>query len=532
MTTLATSIDLDSEEFGRNRERMLECIAEVEEVLAEAVAGGGERQVKRHRGRGRLMPRERIELLLDRDAPFLELMPYAAYGTDFPVGASYVTGVGLVEGVECAIAASDPTVRGGTINPYTVRKLNRLQEIAHENRLPHITLLESGGADLPTWLETGVSGGETYRRLSEMSRDRVPTITTVFGNATAGGAYVPGMSDHNIFIQDQSHVFLGGEALVKMATGEDSTAEELGGGDMHARMSGLAEYLAVDERDALRLTRQVIRTLNWRKLGPGPASPVRAPLHDEEDLLGVAPANPKESFDMLEVIGRIVDGSDYDEFKPLYGTAMTTGWATIHGFPVGIIANQRGVIFSEEAQKTCQFIQLVNSADVPLLFLVNTTGYMVGKEYEQKGIIKHGALMIHAVACSAVPHITLLAGGSYGAGNYGMGGFAFKPNFAFAWPQSKLSIMGPEQLAGVLSIVAREAAQARGVEFDAEADAKRSEAIIEQIERESQALSISGRIYDEGIIDPRDTRETIAIALSACHSNEVRGADRFATLRV
>jgi acetyl-CoA carboxylase carboxyltransferase component len=530
---LSSAVDRESADFARKRDGMMALLAELDELLAQTRAGGGERYVQRHRDRGKLLPRERIELLIDRDSAFLELSPFAAYGTQFHVGASIVTGIGVVEGVECVITASDATVRGGTANPKTFQKTLRAMQIAEQNRLPLIGLVESGGADLPTQGEVFVPGGEGFRRQTQLSRQRIPVISVVFGNATAGGAYTPGMSDYNIFIKERSKVFLGGPPLVKMATGEDSDDESLGGAEMHARVSGLADYFALDEPDALRLARQVVRRLNWRKLGPGPSVlPVREPLHPIDDLAGIASIDLKEPFDMREVIARIVDGSEYDEFKPLYGASLTTGWAAIHGFPIGIIANTQGVLFSEESQKATQFIQLCNQSDVPLLFIHNVTGYMVGREYEQRGIIKHGAQMINAVSNSTVPHLTLIAGGSYGAGNYGMSGLAYDPRFVFTWPNAKIAVMGAQQLAGVLSIVARAAAQARGTPYDEEADAQMRTAVESQIESESLALPMSGRVFDDGVIDPRDTRAVLGIALSTCHSGEVRGTMEWGVFRM
>jgi acetyl-CoA carboxylase carboxyltransferase component len=512
---------------------MLELVARLDELLQQVRGGGGERYIERHRARGKLLARERIELLIDRDSAFLELSPFAAYGTQFHVGASIVTGIGVIEGVECMITASDATVRGGTANPKTAAKTGRAMEIAKQNRLPLIQLVESGGADLPTQAEIFVPGGAGFRRETQLSRARIPVVSVVFGNATAGGAYTPGMSDYNIFIRDRSKVFLGGPPLVKMATGEESDDESLGGAEMHARVSGLADYFAEDEHDSLRLCRQVVRRLNWRKLGPGPSVlPVREPLYSVDELAGIASIDLREPFDMREVIARIVDGSEYDEFKPLYGTSLTTGWAAIHGFPLGIIANVQGVLFSEESQKATQFIQLCNQIDVPLLFIHNVTGYMVGREYEQRGIIKHGAQMINAVSNSTVPHIALIAGGSYGAGNYGMSGLAYEPRFVFTWPNAKIAVMGPQQLAGVLSIVARAAAASRGQEYDEDADAKMREAVENQIESESLALPMSGRVFDDGIIDPRDTRAVLGIALSAVHSNLVRGTEGYGVFRM
>jgi acetyl-CoA carboxylase carboxyltransferase component len=533
MSVLQTHIDPSSEQFRRNREAMLEKLAELDKLLEQVRAGGGERYVERHRKRGKLLPRERIELLLDRDSAFLELSPFAAYGSDFNLGGSVVTGLGVIEGVECVITASDATIKGGAANPFTARKTGRAMEIARVNRLPLVGLVESGGADLPTQAEIFVPGGEGFRRQTQLSREKIPVISVVFGNATAGGAYTPGMSDYNIFIKERSKVFLGGPPLVKMATGEESDDESLGGAEMHSRISGLSDFLAIDEPDALRLCRQVVRRLNWRKRGPGPtAAPVGAPIHDSDDLVGIASIDLKEPFDMKEVIARIVDGSDYDEFKPAYGPALTTGWAAIHGYPIGILANTQGILFSEESNKATQFIQLANQIDVPLLFIHNVTGYMVGKEYEQRGIIKHGAQMINAVSNSDVPHISLIAGGSYGAGNYGMSGRAYEPRFVFAWPNAKVAVMGPQQLAGVLSIVARAAAEARGQEFDEEGDRQMREYVENQIESESLALPMSGRLYDDGVIDPRDTRTVLGIALSACHSNEVKGTLEWGVFRM
>ena len=460
MTVLRSNLDLRSETYAANRKAMADRLATIDGLLDQARAGGGERYTKRHHARGKLLARERIELLVDEDAPFLELSPLAAAETKYPVGASIVTGVGVVEGTECLILASDPTALGGAVNPYTLRKMLRGYEISLENRLPLIFLVESGGADLPRQSEVFLPGGAMFRNLTRNSAARIPTISLVFGNSTAGGAYLPGMSDYVVMVKERAKVFLGGPPLVKMATGEESNDEELGGAEMHARTSGLADQMAVDERDALRLGRRIVARLGWRKLGRGPSAPAREPLYDPDELLGIASADLKVPFPIREVIARLVDASDFDEFKPLYGRNLVTGWARLHGFDLGILANDQGVLFSEEAQKAAQFIQLANKIDVPLLFVQNVTGYMVGKKYEQGGIIKHGSMMVNAVSNSAVPHLTLQVGGSYGAGNYGMGGFAYKPRFLFLWPNAKTAVMGPEQLAGTLSIVARQSAAA------------------------------------------------------------------------
>ncbi len=532
MTVLRTSVDTRSPEYQSNREALLEQIAAVDAEHAKAVAGGGPKYVDRHRQRGKLLIRERIELLIDEDSPFLELSALAGWGSEFPVGASAVTGIGVVEGVECLIGGSDPTIKGGATNPWSLRKVLRANEIARQNRLPVINLTESGGADLPTQKEIFIPGGAMFRDLTRLSAAGIPVISLVFGNSTAGGAYVPGMSDHVVMIKERSKVFLAGPPLVKMATGEESDDESLGGAEMHARVSGLADYFAVDEPDAIRLGRRIVSRLNWRKQGPAPTADAPPPVHDPEELLGIVPSDLKVPFDPREVIARVVDGSDFDEFKPLYGSSLVTGWARLHGYPIGILANARGVLFSEESQKAAQFIQLANQADVPLLFLQNTTGYMVGEEYERGGMIKHGAMMVNAVSNSKVPHLTVVMGASYGAGNYGMCGRAYEPRFLFTWPNAKSAVMGPAQLAGVVSIVARQAAEGRGQVYDEEADAVMRQMIEDQIEAESLAMFLSGRMLDDGIIDPRDTRSVLGLALSAIHNGPVEGADGFGVFRM
>ncbi|MGV9864242.1 acyl-CoA carboxylase subunit beta [Rhodococcus koreensis] len=532
MTTLKSALDTGSEEYAAAANAMTEKLAEIESEHAKALAGGGEKYTERHKKRGKLLARERIELLLDPDSPFLELCPLAAWGSDFPVGASTVVGIGVVEGVECLIVANDPTVRGGTSNPWTLRKGFRANDIARQNRLPVISLVESGGADLPTQKEVFIPGGRMFRDLTQLSAAGIPTIALVFGNSTAGGAYIPGMSDHVVMIKERSKVFLAGPPLVKMATGEESDDETLGGAEMHARTSGLADYFAVDEQDAIRIGRSIVKRLNWKKQGPAPRAEVVEPLEDPEELLGIVPADLKIPFDPREVIARIVDGSDFDEFKPMYGSSLVTGWAELHGYPVGILANARGVLFSEESQKATQFIQLANRSNTPLLFLHNTTGYMVGKEYEEGGMIKHGSMMINAVSNSTVPHISILLGASYGAGHYGMCGRAFDPRFLFAWPSSKSAVMGGAQLAGVISIVSRASAEARGQAFDEEADAGMRAMIENQIEAESVPMFLSGRLYDDGVIDPRDTRTVVGMCLSAIANAPIEGAENFGVFRM
>jgi acyl-CoA carboxylase subunit beta len=531
VTALRSALDTGSAGYAANRDAMLARLAEIEAEHAKAIVGSP-RHTERHRARGKLLTRERIELLLDPDTPFLELSPLAAWGTEFAVGASVVTGIGVVAGTECLISASDPTVRGGTSNPWTMRKTFRAHDIAFASRLPVVSLIESGGADLPTQKEIFIPGGRTFRDLTRLSAAGIPTITVVFGNSTAGGAYVPGMSDHVVMIRERSKVFLGGPPLVKMATGEESDDESLGGAEMHARQSGLADYLAADEADAIRIGRRIVARLNWRKQGPGPSGAPLPPLHDAEELIGIVPPDLRIPFDPREVIARVVDGSDFDEFKPSYGTSLVTGWASVHGYPVGILANAQGILFSAESQKAAQFIQLANQVDTPLIFLHNTTGYMVGAQYEQVGIIKHGAMMINAVSNSSVPHISILMGASYGAGHYGMCGRAYEPRFLFAWPSAKSAVMGPAQLAGVLSIVSRAAALAAGRPFDEDADAAMRAAVESQIEAESMPMFLSGRIYDDGIIDPRDSRTVLGLCLSVIHGAPVRGATGYGVFRM
>jgi acetyl-CoA carboxylase carboxyltransferase component len=540
-----------------NRAAMLEKLTDLETEHAKAVAGGGEKYVERHHARGKLLPRERIELLVDPGSAFLELSPLAGWGSDFTVGASVVTGIGVIEGVECMITANDPTVKGGASNPWTVKKIFRASQIAEENGLPTVALVESGGADLPTQKEIFIPGGKLFRDITRSSAAKQPTIALVFGNSTAGGAYVPGMSDYTVMVKEQAKVFLGGPPLVKMATGEESDDESLGGAEMHAKVSGLADYLAEDEYDALRIGRRIVARLNWRKsaivpdvsVAHGrPGYPIRPglsqdaagyaePDEDAEDLLDLIPTDLKEPFDPREVIVRICDGTGpgnevrFDEFKPLYGSSLVTGWARIHGRPIGILANAQGVLFSEEAQKATQFVQLANQTDTPLLFLHNTTGYMVGKEYEQGGIIKHGAMMINAISNSTVPHLSVIMGASYGAGNYGMNGRAYDPRFLFTWPSAKSAVMGPAQLAGVLSIVARAAAEAKGKEYDEEADVGMREFVEQSVEEQSLPFFLSGMLYDDGVIDPRDTRTILGICLSVIENSTWVGARGYGVFR-
>jgi acetyl-CoA carboxylase carboxyltransferase component len=511
MTVITSRLDTAGETYAEYRKAQLENLAQLNEQLELVAAGGGERYLKRHRDRGRLPVRERLELLLDPDSPFLELAALAAWGTQFTVGASVLTGIGVVCDVECMIIGHDPTVRGG---------------------LPVINLVESGGADLPSQADLFVGAGRIFHELTELSGLGIPTVALVFGNSTAGGAYVPGMCDYAVLVDRQAKVFLGGPPLVKMATGEEADDEALGGADMHSRVSGLSDYFAADEVDAIRLGRRIMSRINWHKLGPAPALNPEPPRYDPEEILGLIPPDSKVPFDPREVLARTVDGSDFDEYKPLYGTSLVTGWASIHGFPVGVLANQRGVLFSEEAKKASEFILLANQTNTPLVFLQNTTGYMVGTQYEQGGIIKDGAKMINAVTNSTVPHLTINMASSFGAGNYGMSGRSYDPRLMFAWPGAKLAVMGAAQLAGVLSIVGRASAASQGKEFDEEADRKRTEAIEAQIEAESHAFFVTARLYDDGVVDPRDTRTVLGMSLSTVHSNTIAGRRGFGVFRM
>jgi acyl-CoA carboxylase subunit beta len=488
--------------------------------------------------------RERIAHALDRDSPFLEISPLAAWRSNYTVGSGFVCGVGVIEGVECVILGHDPSVRAGAFNPFNGKKLMRGLEIARVNRMPYVQFVESAGGDLSgdggredpeaaIRREVGhfAESGRLFYEISELSKMRIPTISVVFGSSTAGGAYQPGMSDYTILIRNQSQVFLGGPPLVKMATGEDADVESLGGADMHASVSGLGDYLAIDELDGIRMCRDVVRHLNWRKLGPEPRGGFAEPLHDLEDLLGLVSKDLRQPLDIREVIARIVDGSWFEEFKASYGPTLVCGWANLHGYPIGILGNN-GALFSESAEKAAQFIQLCNQTDTPIVFLHNITGYIVGTDYEQGGITKNGSKMINAVSNSTVPHISIIVGASYGAGNYGMSGRAFGSRFVFIWPTAKIAVMGPKQMAGVMTIVGRAAARRKGVPFDEEADAKRAAHVEHWAEERSKGLFATSRLADDGMIDPRDTRTVIAMALSACSNNVVHGTKEYGTWRM
>ena len=534
---ITSRIDTRSEAYAANQAAMLTALADLEQLYGQLVAGGGApgekatATVARHRSRGKLLPRERIDLLLDAGSPFLELSPLGGWGTDDSLGGGLVTGIGIVSGVECVISANDPTVKGGSQSPTSVHKGLRAMDIARTNRLPLINLTESGGADLPKQADVFNAGGASFRNLTRLSAAGVPTITCVFGSSTAGGAYVPGMSDYVIMQKGAAKVFLGGPPLVKMAIDEDADEEELGGAEMHARGSGLADYLAIDERDALRQARDVVAHLNWRKAGPGPSKIGAPPKYDAAELLGLVSMDVRQPFDSRDVLARLLDASEFEEFKPLYGSTLVTGWGSLHGYPIGVLANN-GILFSEEAEKGAQFIQLCNRHEVPILFCQNITGFMVGTRYERGGIIKDGAKLINAVSNSTVPHITLMMGASYGAGNYGMSGHAYAPRFIFTWPNHRIAVMGPKQLAGVLTIVAKSRAEKTGIPWDDEAFAPMRDAFEQQVEKESTALFATGRMLDDGILDPRQTRDALGIALSAIHSGPVEGTSNFGVFRM
>jgi acyl-CoA carboxylase subunit beta len=544
-SVLPTSVDPGDASFLANREQMLGLLAEIDRLLQRASMGGGSKAIERHRGRGKLLIRDRIALLLDPDSPFLELSPLAGYQTNYAVGGGMVLGIGVVEGTECVIVGNDPTDLGGAMTALNIRKLMRALEVARDNHLPYIQFVESAGGDL-RGLSAGddpeavmrrnlthfAETGRMFHDITELSARGIPTISVVFGSSTAGGAYQPGMSDYNIFVRGGAKVFLGGPPLVKVATGEDADDEELGGAQMHASVSGLADYLADSEPEAVRMARQVIAHLHWRKQGPGPvtADP-DPPVYDAGDLLGLMPADLRTAVDTREIIARVVDGSRFEEFKPRYGPTLVTGWAHIHGFSAGILASN-GVLFSDSSQKAAQFIQLCNQTSTPLVFLQHITGYMVGRDYERGGIVKHGSQMINALSNSTVPHVTVILGASYGAGNYGMGGRAFDTRFVFLWPTAKIAIMGPKQMAGVMSIVRRERAARRGEQVSEADEAFITKAVEDFAEAGSLALYATGRVADDGIIDPRDTRTVLAMALSACHSAPVRGARGYGVFRL
>jgi acetyl-CoA carboxylase carboxyltransferase component len=540
-----SSLDPRSGDFEENRSTMLEKLAEIDRLLDEAEAGGGPEAHARLARRGKLPVRERIALALDPDSPFLEISPLAGYNSDYAIGGGAVLGIGVIAGVECVIFANDPTVLGGALTPYVSKKWMRALEIARDNRIPYVSFVESAGADLRMDPDDGAGKkkrrpaktfhfaetGRFFYEMIELSKLEIPTVCVVFGSSTAGGAYQPGMSDYNIVIREQSKIFLAGPPLVKMATGEESDDETLGGAQMHAEVSGLGEYLAEDERDALRLCREVVSHLNWRKAGPAPSLRPDEPVLDPEELLGIMSPDLRRPVEIRDVIGRVVDGSRFEEFKPRYGSTLVCGWASIGGYPVGILGNN-GVLYPDSAEKGAHFIQLCNQIDVPLVFLQNLTGFIVGRDYEQAGMIKKGSQLINAVTNSIVPHLTVIVGASYGAGTYAMSGRAFNNRFTFIWPSAKIAVMGGKQIAGVMSIVRRGQAARKGVPFDEEADARIVAAVEAIQEKGSIALEATGAISDDAIIDPRDTRTVLAICLSVVRNRPIEGADGYGVFRL
>ena len=543
---IKSNLDTNSKEFSQNKEMMLDKISFLDELLDKAKLGGGKHHHERLAKRGKMPVRERVFNLLDPDTPFLEIAPFAAYGTEFTVGGGCVCGIGVVAGTECVIFANDPSVLAGAMTVYVGEKWNRAMEIARVNRLPYINFVESAGGDLR--MGTGKKGdqppiaptighthfaatGRFFYDMTELSKMRIPVISVVFGSSTAGGAYQPGMSDYNIFVKDQAKVFLAGPPLVKMATGEESDDETLGGAKMHSEVSGLSDYLAEDEMDAIRLCRNVVSHLHWEKQGMEPALLGDEPILDPEELLGLVDEDLKSPLDIREVIGRIVDGSRFEEYKPLYGKTMICGWSMMHGYPVGIVGNN-GPIYPESAEKAATFIQLCNKRNMPIIFLQNVTGFLVGKDFERQAIIKKGSQLINAVSNSTVPHITIIVGSSYGAGTYAMSGKAYDNKFTFLWPTAKIAVMGPKQIAGVMSIVRRGQAARKGEKFDEKADAEIVKMVENAAEQMSLGLVASSMITDDGIIDPRDTRTIIGFCLSVINNSEIKGASEFGVFRL
>jgi acyl-CoA carboxylase subunit beta len=531
VSAIRSHIDHQSKPYAANYVAMQAAVERLRAELKRSTEGGGEKYVKRHRERGKLLPRERIEMLLDEGSYFLEIAPLAGYGmeNEFP-GAGVIGGVGLVCGHECLITANEATAKGGATSEAGLWKNTRLADIARTNHLPGIMLVESAGADLPVQSKIFVAGGRGFREITRRSKARIPTISVVFGSSTAGGAYLPGMSDYVVMVKKQAQVFLAGPPLVKMATGEVSDEESLGGAEMHSRRSGLSDYLAEDELDAIRIAREIVSHLNRRKPTLPELAPVKEPLYDSEELLGIASADVRVPFEIRDVIARIVDASEFAEFKPEYGPTLVTGFAHIHGFSIGILGNN-GVLMSESSGKGAQFIQLCNQQDIPLLFLQNITGFMVGREYEEEGIIRNGAKLINAVSNSTVPAITIMVGGSYGAGNYAMCGRAYEPRFLFTWPNHRIAVMGEKQLSGVMDIIKREAALKTGQPIDEAKLEIGRKMLEEQIARESDCYFATARLWDDGIIDPRDTRTVVAIALSAAYNAPVRGTMEWGVFR-
>ncbi len=519
MPVIKSLADKSADDFRANAKAMGALVEDLKERRAEAALGGAARSRERHVGRGKLLPRDRVLTLIDPGTPFLELSPLAANGMydDAIHGAGIITGIGRIEGRECVIVANDATIKGGTYYPMTVKKHVRAQEIARENRLPCLYLVDSGGANLPQWPEVFPDRehfGRIFYNQATLSAIGIPQVAVVMGSCTAGGAYVPAMSDETVIVRDQGTIFLGGPPLVKAATGEVVSAEDLGGAEVHARKSGVADHYAADDHHALSIARRIVANFNTKKTVDIPLLPPREPIYDIAELDGIVPADLKKQYDVREVIARLVDASEFDEFKALYGATLVAGFAHLHGMPVGIIGNN-GILYSESALKATHFIELCCQRKIPLLFLQNIVGFMVGRDYEAGGIAKDGAKMVTAVSCAAVPKITLIIGGSYGAGNYGMCGRAFSPRFLFTWPNARISVMGGEQAASVLATVRRDNIEGDGGAWsdDEERDFKRP--ILDAFEREGNPYYATARLWDDGIIAPSETRRVLALAFSA-----------------
>jgi len=532
---IVSSILAGSEAFAANRAAHLDMLRPVADAAARAIAGGGDRARERHLSRGKMLPRERVANLLDPGSPFLEIGTTAAHGMYDGAApcAGVIAGVGRVHGQEVMVVCNDATVKGGTYYPLTVKKHLRAQEIAEECRLPCIYLVDSGGANLPNQDEVFPDRdhfGRIFYNQARMSAAGIPQIAVVMGSCTAGGAYVPAMSDVAIIVREQGTIFLAGPPLVKAATGEVVTAEDLGGGDVHTRLSGVADYLAEDDAHALALARRAVAGLNLAKPATVRWQSPEDPAYDPEEILGAVPADLRTPYDIREVIARVVDGSRFDEFKARFGETLVTGFAHVMGCPVGIVANN-GVLFSEAAQKGAHFVELCSQRRIPLVFLQNITGFMVGRRYENEGIARHGAKMVTAVATTSVPKITMLVGGSFGAGNYGMAGRAYQPRFLWTWPSSRISVMGGEQAAGVLATVKREGIERSGGAWSDEEEAEFKRPTIEMFERQSHPLYASARLWDDGIVDPRKTREVLGLSLRAALNAPVEET-RFGVFRM
>ncbi|CDO61465.1 Methylcrotonyl-CoA carboxylase carboxyl transferase subunit [Candidatus Phaeomarinobacter ectocarpi] len=539
MPKLKSSIQTKSSSFKENAAAMQGLIADLETKTAQASLGGNERSRDRHVSRGKLLPRDRVARLLDPGTPFLELSPLAANGMydDDIHAAAIITGIGRVSGRECMIVCNDATIKGGTYYPITVKKHLRAQEVARENRLPCIYLVDSGGANLPNQADIFPDRehfGRIFFNQATMSAEGIAQIAVVMGSCTAGGAYVPAMSDETIIVRNQGTIFLGGPPLVKAATGEVVSAEDLGGADVHSRKSGVTDHYAEDDAHALAIARQIVSNLNTRKPCEVEMRAPRAPLYDPAELAGVVPETLTTQYDVREVIARLVDGSEFDEFKKLYGTTLVTGFARLMGYPVGIVANN-GILFSESAQKAAHFIELCSQRGIPLIFLQNISGFMVGSQYEAGGIAKDGAKMVTAVATAQVPKFTVIIGGSYGAGNYGMCGRAYSPRFMFAWPNARISVMGGEQAASVLATVKRDGMEARGEAWSADEEDAFKAPIREAYDEEGHPYFATARLWDDGIIAPQDTRMVLGLAISASLNAPIRNPlapDRFGVFRM